>query len=236
MAECARAAGSPLPGVVVPCGVDVDRFVPLDAAARRSAREHCGIDPDRPVVLGVSRLVPRKGFDVLIEAMATLGRDAQLVIGGSGRDRERLERLAAERGVPVQFLGRVPDADMAALYGCADVFAMLCRADRWGGLEAEGFGIVFLEAAACGVPQIAGRSGGSHEAVADGETGFVVEPRDVAAVRRSLQALLDDDTLRTRMAEASRARAVASFSYEVLVPRLAPVAAGDFSGFEEHRA
>lgn len=236
MAECARAAGRPLPGVIVPCGVDTERFVPLDDAARREARERFGIDPDRPVVLGVSRLVPRKGFDVLIEAVAGLGRDAQLVIGGSGRDRERLERLAAEHDVSVTFLGRVPDAEMAALYGCADVFAMLCRADRWGGLEAEGFGIVFLEAAACGVPQIAGRSGGSHEAVADGETGFVVEPRDVDAVRRALRDLLGDDALRSRMADASRRRAVDAFSYDVLVPRLAPVADGDFSGFTEHHA
>src|SRR6185295_19116984 len=107
-------------------------------------------------------------------------------IGGAGRDRKRLERHARGR---VEFLGRVPDADLAALYASADVFAMCCR-ERWGGLEAEGFGIVFLEAAACGVPAVAGRSGGSHEAVADGETGFVVNPRDVAAVREAIARLV----------------------------------------------
>ncbi len=233
MAECVRTAGGSLRGAVVPCGVDIERFVPLDDTARAEARTQFGLDPDRPVVLGVSRLVPRKGFDVLIEAVGALGRDVQLVIGGSGRDRERLERVARERGVAVQFLGRVPDADMPRLYGCADVFTMLCRADRWGGLEAEGFGIVFLEAAACGVPQIAGRSGGSHEAVADGETGYVVEPRDVAAVTDALRTLLDDAALRTRMGVAARTRAVESFGYDVLVPKLLPIARGDFSGFEE---
>ena len=88
----------------------------------------------------------------------------------------------------MRFLGRVPDADLPSLYGCADVFAMCCR-ERWGGLEAEGFGIVFLEAAACAVPAVAGRSGGAHEAVVDGETGFVVAPRDVATVRAALDAL-----------------------------------------------
>ena len=93
---------------------------------------------------------------------------------------ERAGTAPAWRGAAggrVQFLGRVPDADLPALYASADVFAMCCR-ERWGGLEAEGFGIVFLEAAACGVPAVAGRSGGSHEAVVDGETGFVVEPKD----------------------------------------------------------
>ena len=83
---------------------------------------------------------------------------------------------------------------------------MCCR-DRWRGLEAEGFGIVFLEAAACGVPSVAGRSGGSHEAVADGETGFVVPPRDVDAVRAAIGRLLADDGLRAQMGAAARQRA-----------------------------
>ena len=92
----------------------------------------------------------------------------------------------------MRFLGRVPDDDtFPRLYACADVFAMPCR-ERWGGLEAEGFGIVFLEAAAAGVPAVAGRSGGSHEAVVDGETGFVVESRALD-VRAALAALLADD-------------------------------------------
>ena len=124
----------------------------------------------------------------------------QLAIGGAGRDGARLARRAGGR---VQFLGRVPDADLPALYACADVFAMCCR-ERWGGLEAEGFGIVFLEAAACGVPAVAGRSGGSHEAVVDGETGFVVEPKDVDAVRAAIRRLTDDDALRDRMRAAAR--------------------------------
>src|SRR5262249_39499110 len=158
----------------------------------------------------------RKGFDVLIDAVALLDADVHLAIGGSGRDRERLERRARHRRVDhrVQFLGRVPDADLPALYGASDVFAMLCRADRWGGLEAEGFGVVFLEAAGCAVPSIAGRGGGSHEAVVDGETGFVVEPRDVAAVRDALVRLVVDDDLRRAMGDAARGRAVAEFRYE----------------------
>jgi phosphatidylinositol alpha-1,6-mannosyltransferase len=179
-------------------------------------------------VLGLSRLVPRKGFDVLIDAVAGLDADVQLAIGGAGRDAARLERRAAARGITARctFLGRVPDADLPALYGCADIFAMLCR-ERWAGLEAEGFGIVFVEAAACGVPSVAGRSGGSHEAVIDGETGLVVDPHDAAGVRAALQRLLDNDTVRTRLGRAARTRAVDELTFDRQVARLLPVTRGD---------
>jgi phosphatidylinositol alpha-1,6-mannosyltransferase len=97
---------------------------------------------------------------------------------------------------------------------------MLCR-DRWLGLEQEGFGIVFLEAAAAGVSQIAGRSGGAHEAVVHGETGLVVDhPSDPTAVAAALRTLLDDPERRRRLGEAARVRAVADFEYTVLADRL----------------
>jgi len=222
----ARVAGRPLPTLVIPPGVDPVRFAPTDADARCATRVRFGFDPDRPLVLGVSRLVPRKGFDVLLEAVGGLDPDVQVAIAGAGRDRQRLDGIAAGLGPRARLLGRVPDAELPALYACADAFGMLCR-DRWGGLEAEGFGIVFVEAGACGVPSVAGRSGGSHEAVVDGETGFVVDPRDVTAVRGALDRLLRDDTLRTRMGAAARARAATELSYDALAARLAPLAAGD---------
>jgi phosphatidylinositol alpha-1,6-mannosyltransferase len=227
--EAERVAGKPLRGVVVPPGVDVERFHPLDADGRRAARHELGLDPDRPLVVGVSRLVPRKGFDVLIDAVAGLP-GVQFAIAGGGRDRSRLARRAERRGVGdrVRFLGRVPDDQLPRLYACADAFSMPCR-DRWGGLEAEGFGIVFLEAAAAGVAAVAGRSGGSHEAVVDGETGFVVDG-GAREVRRALATLLADDARRRRMGQAARARAVAEFSYDGLAARLAPVVAGDLTG------
>ncbi|MGD9702117.1 MAG: glycosyltransferase family 4 protein [Acidimicrobiia bacterium] len=222
-AEAEHAAGRALPTTVVPPGVDTDRFRPLSEAERRETRERYGLPVDAPVVLGVSRLVPRKGFDVAIKAIELLQArvpDVVLAISGSGRDEARLERLAAENGSPVRFLGRVPNDDLPALYGCADVFAMLCR-NRWGGLEQEGFGIVFVEAASAGVPQVAGRSGGAGEAVDHGVTGFVVDdPTDPRAVAEALATILTDDPLRAAMAEASRKRAVAQFSYDVLSERL----------------
>ena len=159
-------------------------------------------------------------MDTLIEAAARLAPtrpDLTVAIAGSGRDRGRLERLVRGSGAPVRLLGRVDDERLPSLYGCADVFAMLCR-NRWAGLEQEGFGIVFLEAAACGVPQVAGNSGGSGEAVADGETGFIVDRPEAAA--SALGRLLDDPELRRTQGETARRRAEAEFSYDVIAARL----------------
>ncbi len=223
-AEAERAAGRPLPTVVIPPGVDVARFVPLDPVARRDARARFGLPPDAMVVLGLSRLVPRKGFDRLIEAAGSLADtrpDLVVLIAGGGRDRDRLGRIAARSRAPVRFLGRVPEDDLPALYGAADVFAMLCR-NRWMGLEQEGFGIVFAEAAAAGVAQVAGASGGSAEAVIDGVTGTVVaDPGSVGGVRRALAAAVDHPERRRRFGLAARERVVAELTYDALARRLA---------------
>jgi phosphatidyl-myo-inositol dimannoside synthase len=223
-AEARHAAGRDLPIVHVPPGVDVARFHPRSDAERLATRVKYGIAPDALMVLGQSRLVPRKGFDVLLRAAATLTRKhvaLQVVIGGSGRDRARLEKVATEVGAPAVFLGRVPEEDLAAMHGAADVFAMLCR-NRWGGLEQEGFGIVFLEAAASGVPQLAGRSGGAAEAVVENETGLIVDnPDSVADVAAALDRLLADEHLRATLGKAARQRAEELFTYDTLALRLA---------------
>jgi phosphatidylinositol alpha-1,6-mannosyltransferase len=224
-AEAERAARTSLPVTVVPPGVDVRRFVPLDPAARTAARRRWGLDDDHEVVLCLSRLVPRKGFDVVLHAMAELARTRprlRVLVGGAGRDRARLERIARRVDAPAQFLGRVDDAEMPGLFGCADVYAMICRGNRWAGLEQEGFGIVFLEAAAAGIPQVAGRSGGSHEAVVDGETGSVVDrPGDPVAVRAAIDRLLADPAARTSMGRRARQRVEDEFTYDRLAVRLA---------------
>jgi phosphatidylinositol alpha-1,6-mannosyltransferase len=223
-AEAQRVAGPSTRIVEVPPGVDCAPFGGPDPAARLAARARFGVPDDATVVVSVSRLVPRKGMDVLIDAASRLaGSHPSLVvvIAGAGRDAERLERLAAASHAPVRFLGRISEEEKVALLGAADVFAMLCRS-RWGGLEQEGFGIVFLEAAAAGVPQVAGESGGAAEAVEDGETGIVVaRPRDVGDVAAALRRLIDDPALRERMGQAARVRAQACFDYGVLAPRLA---------------
>jgi phosphatidyl-myo-inositol dimannoside synthase len=222
-AEAVHAAGRDLPITVVPPGVDVDRFRPLDAAERRAARARFGFTDDTELIVSISRLVPRKGFDTAIRAVAALRADRPnlvLAISGGGRDDDRLRRLATELDAPVRFLGRVANDDLPALYGCADIYTMLCR-NRWGGLEQEGFGIVFVEAAACGVPQVAGDSGGAAEAVADGETGIVVRhPDDVDEVVAAFVSLLDDPERRAEMGRAGRRRAETEFTYDVLARRL----------------
>ena len=225
-AQAARCVGghARLPPVVtVPPGVDVDRFQPLGELERKEARRRLGLPDDAPLVVGVSRLVPRKGFDVVLRAVAQLADrlpGLTLAVAGKGRDRPRLEREARRAGAPVRFLGSVPDDQLPALIGCADAFAMCCR-DRWLGLEQEGFGIVFLEAAACAVPVLAGRSGGSAEAVVDGVTGLVCDrPRDAAAVAATLLPLLADPAFARRLGRAGRQRAERHLSYDQLAVRL----------------
>lgn len=211
---------------IIPPGVDTRRFVPLTTEERDGARDDLGIDQDSQLIVGISRLVPRKGFDTLIKAVAQLRQSNPklvVVIGGAGRDRERLERIANDIGSPVRFLGRVANDVLPKLYGCADIYAMLCRS-RWGGLEQEGFGIVFAEAASCGIPQIAGDSGGAAEAVLDGVTGRVIaDPTDVQSVAEAIQNMLNDNELRNSMGLQSRQRVLELFDYDVLTSRLANV-------------
>lgn len=221
--EAERSVGRELPIAIVPPGVDVSRITPLDEAGRRAARERLGVPTGGPLVTSASRLVPRKGMDVLIRASVHVRErhpDVHVAISGSGRDTKRLQGIVDELGAPVTLLGRLPDESMPDLYACGDVFSVLCRT-RWGGLEQEGFGIIFVEAAAAGVPQVAGRSGGAHEAVAHGETGLIVDdPNDEIAVADAISELLDDPARRAEMAVASRARVEAEFDYDQLAVRL----------------
>jgi phosphatidyl-myo-inositol dimannoside synthase len=224
-AEAARAAGPRMPPAVhVPPGVDCSIFTPFTVKEKTAARRRLGLATKGPLVVSVSRLVPRKGMDVLIEASHRLQPsfgDLSVVIGGQGRDTPRLAALIAETRAPVVLLGSVPNADMPDLLAAADVFVMPCR-NRWLGLEQEGFGIVFVEAAAAGVPQVGGDSGGAAEAVIDGETGFVVaNPEDPGAVAEALRRLLVDPVRRRAMGRAARKRALGSFDYGLLAPRLA---------------
>jgi len=223
-AEAERAIGRTLPTTVIPPGVDVDRFVPLPDSDRAAARAKLGLPASGPLVVSVSRLVPRKGMDTLIRASVEIRKrhpEVIVAIAGKGRDTKRLAALISELDAPVRLLGRVDDADMPALYGCGDVFTMLCRT-RWAGLEQEGFGIVFLEAAAAGVPQVAGRSGGAHEAVVHGRSGLIVDnPGDVLEAATAIGDLLANPAQRAEMAAAGRERAVSEFSYDVLSQRLA---------------
>lgn len=206
----------------LPPGVDTDRFRP-DAAARDDLRARYRLG-QRPTVVCVSRLVPRKGQDMLIKALPDIRRrvdGAALVIVGGGPHAEHLHRLAHEGGVAehVVFTGGVPSAELPAHYAMADVFAMPCRT-RGYGLDVEGLGIVFLEASASGVPVVAGRSGGAPETVRDGETGRVVDGRSVDEIVDAICPILTDPALAARMGTAGRAWISSDWSWPTQTARL----------------
>ena len=222
-AEAERAARQTLPTLIIPPGVDVNRFKPLTQNEKNEVRKKLDLPIEAPLVVSVSRLVPRKGMDTLIRAAVKLKEtipNVVVAIAGTGRDANRLENLIETTGAPVRLLGRVNDDLLPGLYGAGDVFAMLCRS-RLGGLEQEGFGIVFLEAAAAGVPQVAGNSGGAADAVEDSETGVIVDPpNDPEAVALALEKLLTNEELRREMSMNSRKRAEQLFSYDYLAKKL----------------
>ncbi|WP_085914958.1 MULTISPECIES: glycosyltransferase family 4 protein [Pseudonocardia] len=192
----------------LPPPVDTGRFAP-DPAARAEIRARYGLG-EAPVVGCVSRLMPRKGQDVLIAALPLLRRrvpGTRLLLVGGGPYRDRLHRLAARHGVTdaVVFTGRVPAEELAGHHAAGDVFALPCRT-HLGGLDVEGLGIALLEAAAGGLPVVAGDSGGAPETVEEGVTGHVVPGRDVAAVVDRIAALLADPARATAMGRAGRER------------------------------
>ncbi len=207
----------------LPPGVDTDRFAP-DEVARSELRARYGLG-QRPVVVCVSRLVPRKGQDMLIRAMPAIRQrvpGAALVIVGGGPYRTSLRRLAHSFGVAehVVFTGGVPGAELPAHHAMADVFAMPCRT-RGAGLDVEGLGIVYLEASATGVPVVAGRSGGAPETVRDGETGVVVDGWDVGAIAATVSDLLAEPARAARMGEAGRRWVVDNWQWRAKAKRLA---------------
>ncbi|MGH3969744.1 MAG: glycosyltransferase family 4 protein [Mycobacterium sp.] len=207
----------------LPPGVDTDRFRPDSAAcAELRARYRLG---QRPVVVCLSRLVPRKGQDMLIRALPQIRQrvdGAALVVAGGGPYLGALRQLAQRFRVAehVTFTGPVPVAELPAHHALADVFAMPCRT-RGAGLDVEGLGIVFLEASATGVPVVAGCSGGAPETVQPGKTGLVVDGRSEKQVADAVASLLADPDRGTVMGAAGRDWVTAQWRWDTLAARLA---------------
>ncbi|WNM34585.1 glycosyltransferase family 4 protein [Streptomyces sp. Li-HN-5-11] len=205
----------------LPPGVDEKTFHP--GSGGHEVRDRLGLT-DRPVVVCVSRLVPRKGQDTLIQAMprilAAEPETVLLLVGGGPYEKE-LRRLARETSVAgsVRFTGEVPWSELPAYYGAGDVFAMPCRTRR-GGLDVEGLGIVYLEASATGLPVVAGDSGGAPDAVLDGETGWVVRGGSPEEAADRVVALLGDAGLRHRMGERGRRWVEEKWRWDLLADRL----------------
>ncbi|HEY5104722.1 MAG TPA: glycosyltransferase family 4 protein [Acidimicrobiales bacterium] len=218
-----NAAENLCPVIQIPPGVDTARFIPLDDMQRSNVRRTMGFRDEDFLVASYSRLVPRKGMDTLIRASVLLGTkypQFHVAIGGAGRDFARLQRLALKLQAPVTFLGRVDDVELPRWIASSDVMVMDCRS-RWLGLEQEGFGIVFVEAASCAVAQVAGRSGGSHEAVRDGVTGVVLKnSRSAHDLAHALESLMLDDERRRVFARRSREMVLEEYSWELLAAKL----------------
>ena len=202
---------------ILPPSVDIDRFsLAVSGAAVRAEHALGG----RFVVFFVSRLVKRKGAEIVVRAIAAT-REAVAIVGGDGPERASLERLTRELGVEerVIFVGSIAEQRLPEYYAAADVFCMPCT-NRFGGLDTEGFGVVYLEAQASGIPCIAGRCGGSAEAVSDGLTGFVLDepsPRDVAL---AIVKLRKDRALAAELGGAGRSRMEREFAPHVAAARL----------------
>ena len=209
-------------------GVDTETFRPGAGGVAIRARHGLG---ERPVVVCVSRLVPRKGQDTLIRAwpqvLAAGAGDAMLLLVGGGPYRERLERLAARLGVDgsVVFAGQVPWAELPAYYDAGNVFAMPCRTRRRG-LDVEGLGIVYLEASATGLPVVGGDSGNAPDAIRAGETGYVVSGRDPAGVADRLTHLLADPAGAKAMGEKGLAWVDQEWRWDLVAKRLEQILAG----------
>ncbi|KOV93689.1 glycosyltransferase family 4 protein [Streptomyces sp. NRRL B-3648] len=207
--------------VQLPPGVDEKTFHP--GSGGDEVRARLGLT-DRPVVVCVSRLVPRKGQDTLIRAMPRIlaaEPDTVLLIVGGGPYERDLRRLAGETGVAgsVRFTGAVPWAELPAHYGAGDVFAMPCRTRR-GGLDVEGLGIVYLEASATGLPVVAGDSGGAPDAVLEGETGWVVRGGSAGQTAERIVTLLQDPELRRRMGARGRQWVEEKWRWDLLAEKL----------------
>lgn len=214
-----RAAAARL--VQLAPGVDDTLFRPGAGGAEVRARWGLG---DRPVVVCVSRLVPRKGQDTLVRAWPEIRRaapDAALLLVGGGPMRARLERLARELGVAdaVTFTGSVPWAELPAHFDAGNVFAMPCRT-RLAGMDVEALGIVFLEAAACALPVVAGDSGGSVDAVRHGDTGYLVDGRSPAGVTDRIIELLGDPAAAAEIGRRGRAWIEREWRWDTVAKRL----------------
>ncbi len=212
---------------VVHLGTDPTWFRPgIDVTA---ARDRFGLpDLGGRWLVTVARLQEHKGMDTVIRALpAILARapDVRYAVAGTGPDRERLERLVQELGLGdrVRFLGGVGDQDLPALYNLASVYVGASR--RAGRLGVEGFGISLVEASACGLPVVAGNSGGIPDAVRDGETGFLVPPEDPAAFADAICRVLADKAAAQRMGQAGRRAVETYFNWDRVVRDLRAIEA-----------
>jgi phosphatidylinositol alpha-1,6-mannosyltransferase len=202
---------------VIGYGTDPARFRPVDVTA---LKDRLGVG-SRPLLVTVSRLVPRKGIDTVLRALARIEArvpDVLYLVAGEGPDRRRLELLSEREGVApfVRFVGPVADDELSAWFSLGDVFVMPSRSD---GADVEGFGIVFLEASAAGTPVVASFAGGIPDAVADGVSGLLVPPDDPERLAERVAELLTDPARAVDLGQRGRERVLAEFTWQAVGER-----------------
>ena len=205
--------------VLIPNGVDTERFRPLDRQYELKTRYGF---KGKKVILTLARIVERKGQDMVITAMPFIlkrYKDVHYLIAGKGEYRPQLEDLVHRLGLGehVTFLGYIPDQDMCEIYNMADVYIMASRETE---KDVEGFGITFLEASACRVAVIGGRSGGVEDAVEDGCSGVLIDPKSPEQIAETVIRLLDDEKLRVELGKQGRKRAVEKFNWNAISRRI----------------
>jgi phosphatidylinositol alpha-1,6-mannosyltransferase len=205
---------------VIPNGVDVELFRPRERSTSLVQRYDL---QGKKVILTLARLVARKGQDQVIRALPEVIEkvpSAVYLLVGQGPDESRLRDLVDSLGLSEQviFAGYVPDEQLVDHYSLADLYIMASREIAAGG-DVEGFGITFLEAGACGLPVIGGRSGGVPDAVLEGQTGLLVDPEDSGEIAGALIRILSDEDLARKMGERGRRRAVQAFQWRHMAER-----------------
>lgn len=213
---------------IVP-GVNTVDFTPANRAAGKALLESIGWS-GRPIIVCVSRLMARKGQDMLIKALPEIATNVPgvgLLIVGEGPYRKDLEKLTAKLGLgeSVHFTGKVAPGQLAHWYAAGDVFAMPCRT-RMGGWDVEGLGIVFLEGSATGLPVIVGNSGGAVDAVIDGETGFLIDGNDLSQIIDRITQVLSNPELAKQMGTAGRNWVTQQWTWELSFNRLDSLLSG----------
>jgi phosphatidylinositol alpha-1,6-mannosyltransferase len=206
-------------------GIDVDHFVPTDSSKLRA---ELGLT-DKSVIISVGRLVHRKGQDKLIAALPAIKAavpNVHLVLVGVGPHQGYLEKLALKLSVSdcVTFIGRINYAELPSYICLGDIFAMPSRS-RFFGLEVEGLGIVYLEASACGLPVVGGKSGGAPDAVLIGETGLVVDGTKPAEIAGACIELLINPELSALMGATGRAWIIENWRWDIWATKYAALLA-----------
>jgi glycosyltransferase involved in cell wall biosynthesis len=204
---------------VIPYGVDLTTFSPPDAVTRTAARRAVGIGEHEPVVLAVGRLVSKKGFDVLLEAVPRMKSSPSpvIVLAGDGDLRGRLAALAVRHAVDVRMPGPVDRPTLRNLYAAADVLVVPSVVDDLGNVD--GLPNVALEGMAAGLALVASRVGGLPDVLTDRETARLVPPGDAGALASALDELLGDRSLRGRLGAAARARAERQLGWDTTCSR-----------------